>query len=77
MCFFDRLEGGINQKLILSFYFIDSPEKENKFIKGPNLKELEKRQEEIGNVKNELECLRRMVAEKHAEEIGKNMCITQ
>lgn len=56
---------------------IESPEKENKLLQEIDVDELKERLEEIGNVKSELEGLRRIIAEKHAEEIGKNMCITQ
>ena len=56
---------------------IESPEKGNKLVQEIDLDELKERLDEIGNVKSELEGLRRVIAEKHAEEIGKNMCITQ
>jgi len=56
----------------------DSPREEQKKAKSDlNIKELKERLEKISQIKNDLDGLRSMIAERHAEEIGKNMCFTQ
>ena len=63
--------------LLLNFQ-LDSPREEQKEAKSElNIKELKQRLEKISQIKNDLDGLRSMIAERHAEEIGKNMCITQ
>jgi len=72
-----KMSKGEEPDLQLLLGLRESPEKGNKLVQEIDVNELKERLEEIGNVKSELEGLRRIIAEKHAEEIGKNMCITQ
>jgi len=64
-------------RTVATLILLGSPEKCKQQKALCDVQALADRLQAIENVKAEIESLRTTIAERHAEEIGRNMCVTQ